>query len=296
MMIKTIFRVLLFSFFMIVLISCDDKQDYGYIKNFYIQNEIIYWDDVEDAKFYEVTYYYDDEQSNKDNLLYGKEITYISQTKSNNQYMYPGFKITIRTHYEDNHTEESHFITLYYKRIEDSSPRWITYLPFESNAIYWDIPDNIETIVDFTVLVNGNEYNVTENEFYIEEHLSNSEIDNTLLKIQVKTNYQDGSSQFSNVFYGFFHFMNSIELNKIELGYNPNINDDVIHRFTQGEISTIVYMNPLSDLIEELPQGAFHINDSQIILNKYFLENLNSDIYIITIDNVYAISMTNLLV
>ena len=284
--ISIIFILFLLTFTM----SCIKKQDYGIITGFYIKDSIIYWDDIEDAIYYEI---FVDGDMIYDPFTY----TFVSESKvftvTNSGIEY---NIQIKVFYENSDPVMSDTITFFEEAEEYITPSRVgrNYMATEFSWYCNYTKDNPP--INYTLLINGEKTTVETNEVSV----ADLNLESGVYKIQVRANYENGSSDYSIPYYKLIG--ESYESMNIE--YMTGSNEDLIIPFENAQdIIAVEDARNIMYAFIESGDGIITINKDSIVISKEYL-NMFSGVYdytsllsqfrIYTEDSSYLLSIMGL--
>lgn len=220
------FIILIFVF----LITACSKQDLRAPKNLRIENDILYWDEVKNASVYLILINEEEFTSNKNEF----DLSFLD----NGEY-------TIKVQAKAKNYQDSNFSETIKYNVELKEPR---NLKIVDNTLTWD---DIQMASKYTVYINDQTFEVTENSFDL-----SSLSKNILYEITVVAHYEDKvSSHSKQITYSIF-----------EVPKNLIINEDNIL---------------LWDKINEATKYTIYINDKtfEVLENKFDLKQLSENAF-----------------
>jgi hypothetical protein len=244
-------------FLLVFTTACVEKTDYGIIKNLYIRDTIVYWDDVEGATYY---YIYDTDNDISDNIVY-VGYTFASEFKWS-EWLSENVEIVfkIKVFYEDKEPEYSDLITL---KIETEFPKPGT-LDWKNtdNTLNWSPSSEVEEFVNYALMINDEEITVEENSYDFSEYADG------LFIIKVRSNYEKGSSIYTEPRYNYL----SLESTRLDIEFDSDSSEDLVINFEDTE-NIVVMINPTVPAYEiiESVSGIFTIEDSYISVNDDYI-------------------------
>lgn len=271
--------ILLFALF--TLSSCT-ANNAGIIKNWKVENDILSWDAVDGATYYEILWY---QNENSDSLLisqgyyvYDSNMALAQIAKNKDIY------IAIRVHLSDGTTEDSEM--MHFKQdIQFPYPSSIGGNYIRTNLMWYDLSDEYPSLINYTIKVNDEEYTVNTNEFDL------TAIEANIYEIYVKANYTGGQSEYSPVYYVTHLLPNE----NTTLYYDPSLNQNL--SFSLSLTMPVVYIHGEYVLNRDiLDDSIITISGNDFILNRYYIESQSSgpyygSIYIVTGDCIYTINI-----
>ena len=278
---KSLICSMLFMVFM--FIASDTMQDAGIIKNWRIDNRYLLWEEVDEAAYYEILFFNEDDFEVP--IPYDNYYVYapkFSLATFNND---TDYFVRIRTTLRSNEFIDSEIIQF---RLDDKFPYPLI---LGSNdkypGIYWeDLSLNYPSLEDYTLLINGETYTT-------DEHALNlSFIDANIYEIYIRANYMHGHSEYTPVYYILHSSTNS---SKASVYYDPNGNEDL--EFSLELDEPIMYIKGANrSNYSILDESIISYADSVFTLNRFFIENNGtSPIYthlnIVTENFVYNVTV-----
>jgi hypothetical protein len=266
-----------------MLSACDTKQDAGIIKNWRIDNRYLLWEEVDEAAYYEILFFNEDDFEHPisfDNYyVYAPEFS-LATFNNDTDYF-----VKIRTTLTSKESIDSEIIQF---RLDDKFP---FPLILGSNDKYpginWeDLSLNYSSLEDYTLLINGETYTT-------DEHALNlSFIDANIYEIYIRANYTQGHSVYTPVYY-ILH--SSINSSRVSVYYDSNENEDL--EFSLELAEPIMYIEGANrSNYSILDESIISYADSVFTLNRFFIENNGtSPIYthlnIVTENFVYNVTV-----
>lgn len=284
------YRKLLMLFLIIIstiLVSCVEKQDFGLITGFYIKDETIHWDDIEEALYYEVFYYYEESQ---DEILFENEFCFESHTTSYNHYTYHSAFIEIEVIYEDGTSEISDMIEIACETPEFGPVIQIYQDYFEPNEVSWLSSGRVaDDFISYTVELGDKKFDTSEQSLLLTDFFTEDELSNNIYEMTVTVNYQDGSSRKSYTCY-----IASLEFNysrTIEVDYAADSGEDLTFEFDEGDVIIFNTRNLLGAGVAA-PEGIFTCKGDEITVSSVFLNTpIGLSFMIYTENHFYAIDI-----
>ncbi len=268
--------------------TTEDLPDAGVIQNWKLENMKLSWDDVESATYYTLDFYNEDYE--RIQLVQETDYIYTLISEYDLSMFNPelDYIIKIIVHYQDKSTEESEFIEFTpsgdFPVVFGVGTNYLrTQLEF---LPYYPSDDEI---VDFTLEINGEEFVTAETIFNIEDFETN------YLKIRLKINYENYSSDYSD----FYYIVRNTDIDNINVIYDFNSNEDLVLDLENDTDIVAVKdsRNNFNILIFE-DEGVFTVDDqgnmivSKDYLNIFYTDQINEPITFLTIfteDKVFIV-------
>jgi hypothetical protein len=279
---KRILNVLILVLLMITLQGCNNYKDAGIIE-WTFKDEQLDWKDVKDAAYYEILFYEDDLVTETTLFAYSSEYSFYGFQADIT------YNLKIKVHYFDETAEESDFIQFSINR-EFQYPYLVGGNYIRTDLTWYDC-SYFTRFVDYTLRINDEEYTLDTNEYDM------SDYDYGIYQIQVKANYESGSSDWTEILY----LPLLQDDNRITVNYSITSGEDIIYTF-DGDISIEVVQeghNGVADY-SPLPESIVTIDGSTFTINKYYIQNLvNSEnrllmiFRVFTNDNEYNVYVMN---
>ncbi|XMB73045.1 hypothetical protein RJI07_03815 [Mycoplasmatota bacterium WC30] len=281
-MLKKKILLFLMLFLLVFTTACVQKNDYGIIRNLYVKDTVIQWSDVKGATYYEI-FAVDAENPNQLSLV---DYTFASEFRGNDwleENAETSFKIKVS--FEDKEPEFSDVITVNFET-EFPMPGQIFWSD-EWNTLYWQPAAKTSGFLNYTLMINGNEIFLEDNVYDFSTYVDE------LLVVQVRSNYEDGFSRYTEPRYRY----NSLEFENIDIEYDPDSDEDLVIDFVDTE-SIIVILDLTSRVYGFCESGnnIYDIKDSYISVNDDYVDKRTKYIdtrimftVIITEDTYYVV-------
>lgn len=283
---KKILLCIVLFFASISMISCVSKADYGVITNLYIQDETIFWDEIDDAKYYEVSYFY--EESAENIYLVNLEICFVGHTNKNLLNLFDDAILSIEIYYEDGSSDKIENIETNFKGSNLGKPYIYGMGNFADNNILWHVYQTERDVIDYTVHIEEKDFDLMESEFSLEDTFTMEELVNRVYQMTVTSNYGLFRKAKSNIFYAFSPRYNP--LIDLDIEYDFSSNEDLTFEFTEGEI--INFSTALEEIGKTCADGIFTLNGNEVTVNRYYFEvSLTNIFFIYTENHVYRVNV-----
>lgn len=246
--------------------TTEDLPDAGIIQNYRLENMTLSWDKIEDAVFYTFEFYdeeyeYIEFQPVPLFSLVPKYDFSIFNTSVN-------YQLKIVVHYSDKTTETSDYIPLftagYCPPITSMS---IGYL--KDNLTFVSHYDGFDEAVNYTLEINGTEYTTTEYIFDI------TGFDTDYLKVRVKLNFLEESSEFSEYYYLPIHIYGEA----IYADYDYDADEELV--IDLGDDEDVIVISDSKNIYNRFiyeDEGLYTINDDgDIVISQNYLDMFYTD-------------------
>jgi len=257
-MIKAVLYLILLSLFTTLLIGCNNE-DASALIEWSFDDEILDWNDVPSAKYYEIILFEDDRVTPIDHLdynLYAYDSHYSFYPFQNGDY---NVKIIIYDESGEEHVSDMIEISL----DRDSQHVQSIGMNYQNDLVSWtDLALNNPSFVNYTVKINDETFDTEENAYHFENH------DLKICEIRVRANYTDGSSLYSEPFYAYGTDLVEMKTATHELSSNAPFTYD----FDTDETIIAVVGNYNFQSIHVLPREIAKIEGNTLELNRYYLE------------------------
>lgn len=292
-MMKKILLVLILFMFIPILNGCTN--DAGIIK-WTLKDEVLDWKNVKDAAYYKIIFYQDDLVT--EDSWTNDHFTFIAYSSEYSFYGIGGntatFYIKVKVFYEDDTTDESDVFQIDINR-DYLYPTKVSIGEYVGHVLSWtDMSYDNPNFKNYTVEVNDDKFDMVTNRLDLEDY------DDGIYKIQVKANYEDGSSIWTHPYYA----NKNVAGDSLQDSYDPTSGEDYSYTLDNGsdivavQGSYYIYNSnaPLPDDIVSIDGSTFTVNHYYIETEGHIADNSYSIImqfYIITETNVYSLYLMN---
>ncbi|MBU1145653.1 MAG: hypothetical protein KJ971_07385 [Firmicutes bacterium] len=287
---KRILMIGLFFTIVLLISGCSNNQD---IIQWTYDDDLLDWQDVEGAQYYQIIFYDDDLETETDN---GHDYMFYAYGSEFSFFLYPNeasYHVKIKIIYEDETFELSDIINVSISR-QFNHPTGIGSSSATQNLEWQNVGYGLEDFINYTVKVNDDEeYNVEEAMFEM------SGFNEGVYKVEVCANYTDGTSKWSSPFYANINVGGDI----LSIYYDTNSNEDFSYTFDEEVNILSVRGNYNFDSFDDLTDDIVQISDSTITINHYYIQNegnLTEGIYtnilhllVVSDNQIYTVYLVN---
>lgn len=272
--------------FMIFLTACQGE-NYGVIKNFYIEDSVMHWTEIRSARYYKLSFYTDDSFTNvlMEDIAYTNEwdgLTIIDDGTPINLII-EAYKSEVDSSFSD----QISFI------VDKEYPNPYCYIEsFNPISVVWDSLEDLDGFRNYTINYNDIPISSGDNSISVQD-------DSVLLAFNVTANFDDGTtSKTSPTVYVY----SGLPITVINVAYDLDSNDDLEIDFQNyADILAITNHYTLLKDYYDSPSDVYWVETETIVINQFFIQANYSDMIqtsntkdfvVITDTIVYYINIT----
>lgn len=271
---------------MVFLTACQGE-NYGVIKNFYIEDSVMHWSEIRSARYYKLSFYSDDSFSNvlMEDIAYTNEwdgLTILDDGTPLNLIIE-----AVKSEEDSSFSEHISFV------VDKAYPNPYCYIEsFDPIEVVWDSLEDIEGFRNYSVNYNDIPISSGDNTISVQD-------DSALLAFNVTANFDDGeTSKTSPTVYVY----SGLPITVLNVAFDLDSNHDLEIDFQNyADIIAIANNYTMLKNYYDSPSDVYWVESETIVINQFFiLANYNDmiktsntkDLVVITDTIVYYINIT----
>lgn len=260
-------KLLLFfiAFISLGLLSCTDLPDAGIIQNWHLEDDVLDWDDVKDAQYYQFKFFLEDgteDVVSNTTPIRTYDSAYDFYRFSNQSDLF--FKIEVIL--EDGSKILSELIQLTIER-PFPRPKYVGGDYIQTQLTWDSYGSERADFLNYTLIINDQEHVVETSMFDM------SDYEPAIYEITIIANYEGGSSLPSKPHYLFWR----LDVISESIYYDVTQPEDLVYDLAD-EAEVFVIRGKMGVFHEYLPESVAYIEDNQLIVSStYITTEANQD-------------------